>query len=73
VDRRLFFLALLVGTASFNLFYSFGAGVAIFSLIYVVAYWTTARDPQLLQILLRSAGRRLRYDAARHDTTEFMR
>jgi type IV secretory pathway TrbD component len=69
VDRRLFFLALLVGAASFNLFYSFAAGVAIFSVIYTVAYWTTSRDPQLLQIVLRSAGHYLRYDAARHDPT----
>ena len=68
VDRRLFFLALLVGAASFNLFYSFSAGVAIFSVIYAVGFWTTSRDPQLLQILLRSAGLRLRYDAARRDT-----
>ena len=65
VDRRLFFLALLVGAASFNLFYSFVAGCAIFAAIYGIAFWTTTRDPQMLQILLRSAGLRVRYDAAR--------
>ncbi len=68
VDRRLFFLALLVGAASFNLFYSFLAGVAIFVTIYAIAFWTTTRDPQMLQILLRSAGLRVRYDAARRDS-----
>ena len=73
VDRRLFFLALLVGAASFNLFSSFSAGVAIFSVIYAVGFWTTSRDPQLLHILLQSAGLRLRYDAARHDTGEARR
>ena len=70
VDRRLFFLALLVGAASFNLFYSFVAGCAIFAVIYGVAFWTTARDPQMLPILLRSAGLHVRYDAARRGATK---
>jgi len=70
VDRRLFFLALLVGAASFNLFYSFVAGCAIFAVIYGIAFWTTARDPQMLQILLRSAHLHVRYDAARRSATK---
>ncbi len=52
VDRRLFFLALLVGAATFNLFYSFLAGLLLFSVIYVFAWVSTSRDPQMLQILL---------------------
>jgi type IV secretory pathway TrbD component len=70
VDRRLFFLALLVGAASFNLFYSFVAGCAIFAVIYGVAFWTTSHDPQMLHILLRSAHLHARYDAARHGATK---
>jgi type IV secretory pathway TrbD component len=70
VDRRLFFLALLVGAASFNLFYSFVAGCAIFAVIYGIAFWTTACDPQMLQILLRSTGLHVRYDAARRGATK---
>ena len=70
VDRRLFFLALLVGAASFNLFYSFAAGCAIFAVIYGIAFWTTTRDPQMLQILLRSARLRVRYDASRRESGE---
>jgi type IV secretory pathway TrbD component len=66
VDRRLFFLALLVGAASFNLFYSFLAGCLLFTALYACAWWSTAHDPQMLQILLRSGGARTRYDAARH-------
>jgi hypothetical protein len=66
VDRRLFFLALLVGAASFNLFYSFLAGCLLFAALYACAWWSTAHDPQMLQILLRSGGARTRYDAARH-------
>ena len=67
VDRRLFFLALLVGAATFNLFYSFGAGCLLFSVIYAVAWVSAARDPQMLAILLRSGHSRARYDAAKHE------
>lgn len=66
VDRRLFFLALLVSVAAFNLFYSFLAGCLLFVSLYLVAWWSTGHDPQLLQILLRSGSQRHRYDAARH-------
>jgi type IV secretory pathway TrbD component len=66
VDRRLFFLALLAGAATFNLFCSFLAGCLLSALIYTVACVSTARDPQMLQILLRSGYARARYDAAKH-------
>ena len=67
VDRRLFFLALLVGAATFNLFYSFLAGCLLFSVLYAFALWSTKHDPQMLQILLRSAANRNRHDAAKHE------
>ena len=67
VDRRLFFLALLVGAATFNLFYSFLAGCLLFSVIYAFAWLSTSRDPQMLPILLRSGQSRARYDAAKHE------
>ena len=70
VDRRLFFLALLVGAATFNLFYSLLAGCLLFIVLYAFAYWSTTRDPQMLQILLRSGRCRARYDAAKHDPVE---
>jgi type IV secretory pathway TrbD component len=66
VDRRLFFLALLVGAATFNLFYSFLAGCLLSALVYALAWLSAARDPQMLQILLRSGQARPRYDAAKH-------
>jgi type IV secretory pathway TrbD component len=65
VDRRLFFLALLVGAATFNLFYSFAAGCVLFATLYAFAWWSASRDPQMLQILLRSGKSRARYDAAK--------
>jgi type IV secretory pathway TrbD component len=73
VDRRLFFLALLVGAATFNLFYSFVAGCLLFALVYGFAWVTSTHDPQMLQILLRSALGRARYDAAKHDRVEIAR
>jgi type IV secretory pathway TrbD component len=72
VDRRLFFLALLVGAATFNLFYSFLAGCLLFALLYGFALWSTSRDPQMLQILLRSGRLRTRYDAAKHDRVDLL-
>lgn len=67
VDRRLFFLALLVGAATFNLFYSFLAGCLLFGVLYALALWSTQHDPQMLQILLRSGASRTRYDSAKYD------
>ncbi|MGH9204305.1 MAG: VirB3 family type IV secretion system protein [Vicinamibacterales bacterium] len=70
VDRRLFFLALLMGAATFNLFYSFLAGLLMFIGLYLFALWTTKRDPQMLRILLSSSRFRSRYDPAKHTPVE---
>ena len=40
VDRRLFFLALLLGAATFNLFYSFVAGCLVFVALYAFGFWS---------------------------------
>jgi type IV secretory pathway TrbD component len=69
VDRRLFFLALLVGAATFNLFYSFAAGSLLFAVLYGFAWWSTSRDVQLLRILFRAGQSRTRYDAARRPSS----
>ena len=66
VDRRLFFLALLLGAATFNLFYSFLAGLLMFAIVYGFARVCATVDAQMLRILLRSLGGRTRYDTARH-------
>jgi type IV secretory pathway TrbD component len=67
VDRRLFFLSMLLGAATFNLFYSFGAGLLMFGGLYGFSLWATARDPQMLRILLASSKDRRRYDPAKHE------
>jgi type IV secretory pathway TrbD component len=66
VDRRLFFLALLLGAATFNLFYSFLAGLLMFGGLYSGAVWVTSRDPEMLRILLASSNVRRRYDPGKH-------
>ncbi len=70
VERRLFFLALLLGAATFNLFYSFLAGLLMFAGLYGFALWATRRDPDMLRILLASSNARRRYDPGKHDTVE---
>lgn len=67
VDRRLFFLALVLGAATFNLFYSFLGGVLMFTVLYGFALWATRRDPEMLRILLSSSRARRRYDPGKHE------
>ena len=66
VERRLFFLALLMGAATFNLFYSFLAGLLMFGSLYGFALVATKRDPQMLRILLGSSRVKSRFDALKH-------
>ena len=70
VDRRLFFLALILGAATFNLFYSFLAGLLMFAGLYGFALWATRRDPDMLRILLSFSSARRRYDPGKHEPFE---
>jgi type IV secretory pathway VirB3-like protein len=67
IDRRLFFLALLLGAATFNLFYSFLAGLLISLGLYGFGLWATQHDPEMLRILLSSSRARRRYDPGKHE------
>ena len=67
VDRRLFFLALILGAATFNLFYSFLAGLLMFLGLYGFALWATRRDPDMLRILIASSKTQRRYDPGKHE------
>ena len=69
VDRRLFFLALMVGAATFNLFYSFVAGLLMCGGLYGLALWATWCDLAMLNILLASSRARRRYDPGKHRHT----
>jgi type IV secretory pathway TrbD component len=61
-DRRLFFVALVVGGATFTLFGSLLAGLLMCLALYLTARWVTQRDPHLLRIVLRSGAARSWYD-----------
>jgi type IV secretory pathway TrbD component len=64
-ERRLFFLALVLGGATFTFFGSLLAGLVMFLALYLAARWITQIDPQFLRIVLRSATARVRYDPAK--------
>ena len=66
VDRRLFFLSLVMGAGTFNLFYSFAAGLVMFAALYGFSFAATRRDAEMLRILIASSHLRARYDAAKH-------
>ena len=61
-DRRLFFVALVIGGGTFTLLGTLLGGLLMFLALYLGARWVTQRDPQLLRIVLRSASARRRYD-----------
>ena len=65
VDRRFFFLALVIGSATFNFFGSLLAGLIMFMALYAFGHWAMGNDPQILRILLNSAKYRQRYDPAK--------
>jgi type IV secretory pathway TrbD component len=65
VDRGLFFLALIMGGATFNFFNSLFGGIIMFVALFVFARWATATGPQILRVLLNSSKFRLRYDPAK--------
>jgi len=66
-ERSLFFLALIIGAATFNLFGSLLAGILMFLVLYLLARWATVTDPQILRILLNSSRSKPRYDPAKRD------
>jgi len=71
-ERRLFFLALIMGAATFNFFASLLSGLIMFSSLYAFARWATATDPQILRILLNSSKFRRLYDPGKRDVFAFM-
>jgi type IV secretory pathway TrbD component len=61
-ERKLFFFAMCLGAATFNLLGSLLGGLFMFLLLYFFARWATATDPQILRLLLRAAKLRSQYD-----------
>src|SRR2546425_810719 len=68
VERRLFFLALFIGAATFNFFGSLLTSVVMFVSLYLFCRWATRTDPQILRILLNSSKFKRQYDPGkRHE------
>lgn len=61
-ERKLFFFAMCLGAATFNLLNSLLGGLLIFFLLYFLARWATETDPQILRFLLTAAKVRTQYD-----------
>jgi type IV secretory pathway TrbD component len=64
-ERKLFFFAMCLGAATFNLLGSLLGGLLIFLLLHFVARWATRSDPQILRFLLSAAKLRTQYDPAK--------
>ena len=62
VDRRLFFLALITGAATFNFFATLLGGVLMFVVLFLLARYATTRDPDLLKVVLKAAAMSRVYD-----------
>ena len=70
VERRLFFLAAIMGAATFNFFGSLMGGIAMFLALYLFARWATTRDPLILRVWLNSSKFKRRYDPAKRERLE---
>jgi type IV secretory pathway TrbD component len=64
-ERRLFFFAMCLGAATFNLLGSLLGGTLMFLSLYFLARWATDTDPQILRLLLTAARLRNQYDPAK--------
>jgi type IV secretory pathway TrbD component len=64
-ERKLFFFAMCLGAATFNLLSSLSGGLLMFLFLYAVARWATSTDPQILKLLLQASKLRRQYDPAK--------
>ncbi len=65
VERRLFFVALIMGAATFTSFSSLFSGIVMFVMLFFCAQRATVTDPQILRIVLNSSRFRHQYDPAK--------
>lgn len=65
VERKLFFFAMCMGAATFNMLSSLLGGILVFALLYFAARWATTTDPQILRFVLSAAKFKTQYDPAK--------
>jgi type IV secretory pathway TrbD component len=64
-ERKLFFFALMMGAATFNLLATLLGGTLMFFTLYLAARWATTSDPQTLRLILNAPRLRTQYDPAK--------
>ena len=64
-ERKLFFFAMCMGAATFNMLSSLLGGILMFFLLYLAARWATNTDPQILRFLLSAGKFKTQYDPAK--------
>jgi type IV secretory pathway TrbD component len=69
-ERRLFFVALLMGAGIFNLLHSLVGGILLFIVALIAAQQATKYDTEILRVLLNSAKFRPQYDPMKWAPTE---
>ncbi len=67
VERRLFFVAMILGAGTFTCFSSVLGALLMFFALYGCARHATKTDPQLLRVLLNSAQFKPQYDPLKRD------
>jgi type IV secretory pathway VirB3-like protein len=67
VERRLFFVALIMGAATFTSFSSLFSGIVMFVALFICAQRATVTDSQILRIVLNSSRFRHQYDPAKRE------
>jgi type IV secretory pathway TrbD component len=67
VERRLFFLAMIMGAATFTCFSSLVGAVLMFFALYACARHATKTDPQILRVLMNSSRFNRQYDPLKRE------
>ena len=62
VERRLLFVAMVVGAATFSCFNSLLGAILMFGALFLCAKQATRKDAQILRVLLNSSRFRTQYD-----------
>ncbi len=72
-ERKLFFFAMCMGAATFNMLSSLLGGILMFFLLYLAARWATNTDSQILRFLLSAAKFKTQYDPSKLSPTTIRR
>jgi len=64
-ERKLFFFALMMGAATFNLLATLLGGILMFFTLYLAARWATRSDPEMLRLILNAPKLRTQYDPSK--------